>query len=124
MSNAASAHLALADWRRQVSELYASLRADHRPGPMRAVAYRAARDRIFGSHPSSAIPEAERRDFRGLAYFRHDSALELRARLVPDPEAAALDVPRSGEGPQMPFAASAGCALRSTEPRAASRSTG
>ncbi len=104
MSQATSAHLALADWRRQVSALYASLRADHRPGPMRAVAYRAARDRLFGSHPSSAIPEAERRDFRGLAYFRHDSALELRARLVLDPEAPALDVPRSGEGPQMPFA--------------------
>ena len=103
MTNAPSARLALVDWRRQVSQLYAALRADHRPGPMRAVAYRAARDRLFGSHPSSAIPEEERRDFRGLAYFRQDSGLELRARLVPDPEAPALDVPRSGEGLQMPF---------------------
>ena len=50
------------------------------------------------------MPEADRRDFRGLAYFRHDAALALRARLVPDPDAPALDVPRSGEGPQMPFA--------------------
>ena len=27
----------------------------------------------------------------------------MRARLEPDPEAQPLDVPRSGEGPQMPF---------------------
>ena len=104
MTNVISAHLALADWRRQVAELYAALRADQRPGPMRAVAYRSARDRLFGAHPSSAIPEAERRDFRGLAYFRHDQSLELRARFEPDADAPALDVPRSGEGEQLPFA--------------------
>ena len=103
MNDTTSAHLALADWRRRVAELYAALRSDERPGPMRAVAHRAARDRLFGSHPSSAIPEAERRDFRGLAYFRHDASLELRAHLVPDPEAPALGVPRSGTGPQIPF---------------------
>ncbi|MGH2417977.1 MAG: DUF1684 domain-containing protein, partial [Candidatus Limnocylindria bacterium] len=103
MPHPTSDHLALADWRRQVAELYAELRADTRAGPMRAVAFRSARDRLFGSHPSSAIPEAERRDFHGLAYFRHDQALALRARFEPDPEAAALDVPRSGEGPQIPM---------------------
>jgi uncharacterized protein len=103
MTHLASHHLALADWRRQVAELYASLRADNRPGPMRAVAYRSARVRLFGTHPSSAIPEAERRDFAGLAYFRHDPALDLRARFEPDPDAPALDVPRSGDGVQIPF---------------------
>jgi uncharacterized protein (DUF1684 family) len=74
-----SAHLALADWRRQVTELYAGLRADRRAGPMRAIAFRMKRDQLFGSHPSSAIPAPERRDFRGLAYFRHDAALALSA---------------------------------------------
>jgi len=104
MTHATSAHIALADWRRQVAELYATLRADHRPGPMRAVAYRAARDRLFAAHPSSAIPEAERREFRGLAYFRHDYTFVLRAHLEPDPDAPELDVPRSGDGSQLPFA--------------------
>jgi uncharacterized protein (DUF1684 family) len=98
-----SEHLALADWRRQVASIYAALRADDRPAPMRAVAFRSARDRLFAEHPSSPIPEAERRDFRGLAYFRHDPDLAVRAPLEPDPEAAALDVPRSGDGPRMPF---------------------
>jgi uncharacterized protein (DUF1684 family) len=103
MTSPPSQHLALADWRRQVASIYAALRADERPGPMRAVAFRTARDRLFAQHPSSPIPEAERRDFRGLAYFRHDPGLALRAALEPDPEAAPLDVPRSGEGPRMPF---------------------
>ena len=104
MTYPTSAHLALADWRRQVAELYATLRADQRPEPMRAIAFRTARDRLFGSHPSSAIPEAERRDFHGLAYFRHDPAFSVRARFEPDPDAPPLEVPRSGEGPQIPLA--------------------
>jgi len=98
-----SPHLALADWRRQVASLYAALRADERPAPMRAVAFRSARDRLFGAHPSTAIREPERRDFRGLAYFRHDPTLALRARIEHDPDAPALDVPRSGDGAMMPF---------------------
>jgi hypothetical protein len=86
-----------------VAELYAALRADTRPPAMRAMAFRTARDRLFGEHPSSPVPEAARRDFRGLAYFRHAPELALHARLEPDPAAPALDVPRSGAGPVMPF---------------------
>ena len=103
MTHPTSDHLALADWRRQVAELYAALRADTRAAPMRAVAFRSARDRLFGSHPSSAIPRDERHDFRGLAYFRHDPALALRARFEADADAPALDVPRSGDGAQIPM---------------------
>jgi uncharacterized protein len=96
-------HLDLADWRRRVAELYATLRADERAPSMRAVAFRAARDRIFAEHPASPVPEAQRRDFRGVAYFRHVPELALTARLEPDPDARLLDVPRSGEGAAMPF---------------------
>ncbi|MGI8998944.1 MAG: DUF1684 domain-containing protein [Candidatus Limnocylindria bacterium] len=103
MTHPTSDHLALADWRRQVAELYAALRADTRAAPMRAVAFRSARDRLFGSHPSSAIPRDERHDFRGLAYFRHDPALALRARFEADADAPALDIPRSGDGSQIPM---------------------
>lgn len=103
MTHPTSPHLALADWRRQVAELYATLRADARRGPMRAVAFRSARDRLFGTHPSSAIPEDARRNFLGLAYYRYDPGLDIRARFEPDPDAPALEVPRSGDGPQIPI---------------------
>jgi uncharacterized protein len=99
----ASEHLALADWRRRVHAMYADLRADERSGPMRAVAFRSAKDRLVGSHPSSPIPSDARSDFRGLAYWRHASDLALRAPLEPDSEAPAIGVPRSGEGLGIPF---------------------
>jgi uncharacterized protein (DUF1684 family) len=98
-----SEHLDLADWRRRVAALYHAMRADRRAAPLRLVNFRAGKDRLFAEHPSSPIPEAARRDFRGLAYWRHDPALRLTATLEPDPEAPPLDVPRSGVGPAMPF---------------------
>ena len=103
MATPASDHLALADWRRRVAEQYAALRADQRAPAMRAVSFRAARDRLFVEHPSSPVPEAQRRDFRGVAYFRYAPELALSARLEPDPDAPPLHVPRSGTGEQIPF---------------------
>jgi uncharacterized protein (DUF1684 family) len=83
--------------------MYAALRADDRPGPMRAVAFRAAKDRLVAEHPSSPVPPDARRDFRGLAYWRHTDELVLHAPLEPDREAPAIGVPRSGAGLGIPF---------------------
>ena len=99
-----SEHLDLADWRRRVAALYDALRRDQRAEPARLLGFRAAKDRLFAGHPSSPVPAAARRDFRGLAYWRHDPGLAFRATVEPDPEAPPLDVPRSGEGPAMPYA--------------------
>jgi uncharacterized protein (DUF1684 family) len=99
-----SEHLDLADWRRRVAAMYDALRRDPRAEPARLRGFRAAKDRLFASHPSSPVPLAERRDFRGLAYWRHAPELALRARLEPDPEGPPLDAPRSSVGPTMPFA--------------------
>ena len=99
-----SEHLDLADWRPRVAAAYDTLRSDPRAEPARLLGFRAAKDRLFVSHPSSPVPAAARRDFRGLAYWRHAPELRLRARLEPDPEAQPLDVPRSGAGPTMPYA--------------------
>lgn len=98
-----SEHLDLADWRRQVASLYAAMRTDRRAPQLRLVAFRAGKDRLFGAHPQSPVPDAERRNFPGLAYWRHDPALRFTARLEPDPDATPPDVPRSGDGPAMPF---------------------
>ena len=99
-----SEHLDLADWRRRMSAAYEALRTDTRAEPARLLGFRAAKDRLFASHPSSPVPAAARRDFRGLAYWRYAPGLALRATLEPDPEAPPLDVPRSNAGPAMPFA--------------------
>lgn len=99
-----SEHLDLADWRRRVAAMYDALRRDARAEPARLLGFRAAKDRLFAAHPSSPVPAAGRRDFRGLAYWRHAPQLALRAHLEPDPEAPPLDLPRSGAGQQMPYA--------------------
>ena len=99
-----SEHLDLADWRRRVAATYEALRHDPRAEPARLLGFRAAKDRLFATHPSSPVPAAGRRDFRGLAYWRHDPALSFRAQLEPDPEAPPLDLPRSGPGSTMPHA--------------------
>jgi uncharacterized protein (DUF1684 family) len=97
-------HLDLADYRRRVFAIYDTMRRDTRADPLRLVTFRSRKDRLFAEHPQSPIPDEERRDFRGLAYWRHDPALRLVARLEPDPAAPPLDLPRSGDGPSLPFA--------------------
>ena len=98
LSGPMSEHLDLADWRRRVAAAYETLRNDPRAEPARLLGFRAAKDRLFASHPSSPVPLAGRRDFRGLAYWRHAPDLAFRAQLEPDPETLALDVPRSAAG--------------------------
>jgi uncharacterized protein len=99
-----SEHLDLADWRRRVAATYDALRHDPRAAPARLLGFRAAKDRLFATHPSSPVPSTAKRDFRGLAYWRHDAALSFRLPLEPDPDAPPLDVPLSSEGPSMPYA--------------------
>jgi uncharacterized protein (DUF1684 family) len=98
-----SEHLDLADWRRRVSSMYDAMRRDRRAPQLRLVAFRAGKDQLFAEHPSSPVPAAARRNFRGLAYWRHDPALRFSAPLEPDPDAPPPDVPRSSEGPAIPY---------------------
>jgi uncharacterized protein (DUF1684 family) len=98
-----SEHLDLADWRRRVGTLYDAMRRDRRATQLRLVGFRAGKDQLFAEHPSSPVPAAARRNFRGLAYWRHDPALRFSAALESDPDAPPLDLPRSGDGPAMPY---------------------
>ena len=88
--------LDLADWRRQVSELYVAIRAETDP----AVAWthwREVRDRLFRTHPQSPVPEPERGDRTAPVYYEYDPAL----RTVADVEAAdgaTFELPGSTSG--------------------------
>jgi uncharacterized protein (DUF1684 family) len=97
-------HLELADYRRRVAAMYEALRRDTRADPLRLVTFRSRKDRLFAEHPQSPIPDDARRDFRGLAYWRHNPELRFSSRLEPDPAAPPLALQRSGEGETLPFA--------------------
>ena len=77
--------LDLLDWRRRVADLYAQVRAIAASDPPGALArFRAGRDDLFGSHPESPIPEADRGGFAGLPWWPYDPVWRfetlLRAR--------------------------------------------
>lgn len=92
-----SEHLDLADYRRRVASMYATLRADPRP-TMALVAFRATKDRLFATHPQSPIPAGERAAFRGLSNWRHVPSLRFSVPLEPDPTTSPHDLPRSSGG--------------------------
>jgi uncharacterized protein len=70
-------YLDLVDWRRRVGDLYRI------SGPDALTQFRAARDELFRTHPSSAIEPEERASFAGLYYFDHDPSYRVSARVEP-----------------------------------------
>ena len=91
----------LADWRRQISALYAEVRAMAASDPTVALAHwRAVRERLFREHPQSPLPRAARPTFRA-AHFPHDPSLRFEVRLEPAPPsppgALPLELPNSGQ---------------------------
>ena len=63
--------LELADYRRRVAELYASVR-HLGAGPNAHRRWIAERDDLFGSHPQSPLPATQRDIFHGLHYWAYD----------------------------------------------------
>ena len=90
----------LADWRRQVSELYAEVRAIAATDPGIALAHwRAVREHLYRQHPQSPVPPEARDAFRA-AHFEHDPGLRFEVAVEPAPPPApgalALELPNSG----------------------------
>jgi uncharacterized protein (DUF1684 family) len=92
--------LALADWRREVSELYAQVRASDDPRAAWQL-WRRTRDRLFAEHPQSPLDADGRAAFGGLPYHRYDPAVRVAADVVPA-QAAALELETS-TGPPYGF---------------------
>ena len=88
--------LELGDWRRQVSELYAGIRAE--PDPATAwMHWREVRDRLFRTHPQSPVPEDERGDVTTPIYYDYDPALRTVAE-VEAADGATFELPDSTTG--------------------------
>lgn len=74
--------LALADWRRRVSEAYAGVRAVPNHGFQAWQGWRAVREDLIGSHPASPFSEKERAKFKGLRYFDYDPKFRFLVNTV------------------------------------------
>ena len=96
-----SDRLSLADWRRQVVDLYAHVRATAASDPQRAWHdWVATRQRLFQEHPQSPVPAAARAAFRAR-HWPYDPSVRFEvgvdAAPPPTPGALALALPNSGE---------------------------
>ena len=81
--------LALADWRRQVGDLYALVRAEAAAEPESAwERWRAGRDALYQTHAQSPVPPAARADFRGR-YWPYDPAMRFDVTVLPGEDASA-----------------------------------
>ena len=74
--------LDLLDYRRQVADLYASVRATP-AGELTWIRWREQRDTLFATHPQSAIPPEQRATFEHLPYFDYDSTWRVTPSLEP-----------------------------------------
>lgn len=93
-------HLALADWRRTIAELYASIRSATDPKQAWQT-WREERERLFRQHPQSPLQEATRSSFSGLDYFDYDPGARVIGR-VAETEPERHEVPTS-DGEAMVF---------------------
>ena len=89
--------LELAGWRREISELYAAVRAEEQPRRGHEL-WRRRRDELFGSHPQSPLPPGDPLRTSGLPYWPYDPELRFELPLQPPPEASQLAVPTDRDG--------------------------
>ena len=98
----------LHDWRRQVADLYAAVRA--MPGAQGWQHWRSVRDRLFREHPQSPLASARRAQFRGIDCFAYDPALRFEVGLAParGRETIRLEAGKDGMMTLVPFALTEG----------------
>jgi uncharacterized protein (DUF1684 family) len=78
--------LSLADWRREIADLYAEVRAMAEDDPEAAwMLWREVRERLFRTHPQSPVPVSERGSFRAH-HWPYDPAYRFAVPLLADDE--------------------------------------
>lgn len=98
----------LRDWRRQVADLYAAVRA--MPEREGWAHWRSVRDRLFREHPQSPLAASRRTQFRGIDCFSYDPALRFTVEMGPaiDRETIELEAGKDGTVTLLPFALTIG----------------
>ncbi|MES2209171.1 MAG: DUF1684 domain-containing protein [Chloroflexota bacterium] len=111
----------LADWRRRIADLYASVREIATSDPQLAwIQWRRVRDELYRVHPQSPVPADGRSAFQGR-YWPYDPAFRFEVQIrTSDPGPAAPadvdvlgggSVPARGAGPAMHLPMSSGDAM-------------
>lgn len=77
-----SSALTLVDWRRRVSEIYATARDDDDSENAWTV-WREARDELFRSHPQTPLTDDDPLRTGGLPYWPYDPSLRFDVELLP-----------------------------------------
>ena len=86
----------LADWRRQVAEIYSSVR---RLDPEQGWnAFRRERDSLFMAHPQSPLSGPQRERFKELEFFPYDAHWRLLAKLEPPESGSTIEVDLGPDG--------------------------
>ncbi|MCI0395000.1 MAG: DUF1684 domain-containing protein [Chloroflexi bacterium] len=99
MSQTPADPVALANWRRQVAELYATVRQAPPAGHQAAWRqWRARRDQLFKEHSQSPLDEAQRAAFGGLPYYDYDPAWRVTGRLEQDVPPDTRQTPLAADG--------------------------
>jgi uncharacterized protein (DUF1684 family) len=98
----------LHDWRRQIADLYAGIRA--MPADQAWAHWRRTRDRLFREHPQSPLAPARKVRFRGIDCFDYDPALRFTVALgaAPDRETIRLEAGKDGMMTLLPYAMTRG----------------
>jgi uncharacterized protein (DUF1684 family) len=88
--------LEVADWRRQVFALYEAVRASADPAAAHAL-WKAGRDELFRSHPSTPLLPEDRAGFGGLPVTDYDPAWRFELEILPG-EPRRMDVETGTDG--------------------------
>ena len=92
-----NAQLAMADWRRRTSQLYARVRAEADPAVGHAL-WRAERDVMFRIHPQSPLAADDQLRVTGIRYWPYDPGMRFELPLEPVQHEQLLDLPISSQG--------------------------
>ena len=89
--------LELAGWRREVSALYAAVRAEKDPERGHEV-WRVGRDELFRHHPQSPLAPGDPMRETGVPYWPYDPRMRFELPIVSPGEPSGLSVPTDRDG--------------------------
>lgn len=89
--------ITLTDWRRQIAEMYAMVRAHPQPEDAWRL-FRVRRDALFLSHPQTPLTVVQRAQFQALTYFPYDPTWRVvgEVETAVSQDAFQLDLPAEG----------------------------